>query len=210
MRYLLIPALALITVAADAAAQRGQGRRGGRQAPVALEHFEFKEVEFDSKNLTEGSGSFGLYLPKGWDAEDNEGKKLPLVVWLHGFGGYAEFQRRGGAATLDRLLGAGEISPMAFATFRAPGGRRSRTVYINGEVTHERAVTPDMADPTDPATRIITTFTATPAADAFVVFQVEGDGTARNHPVNGERPFALTNPIFVDVDGDGLRFANGM
>ena len=84
------------------------------------------------------------------------------------------------------------------------------TVYINGEVTHERAVTADMADPADPATRIVTTFTATPTADAFVVFQVEGDGATRNHPVNGERPFALTNPIFLDIDGNGLSFANGM
>ncbi|MEC7583221.1 MAG: alpha/beta hydrolase-fold protein [Planctomycetota bacterium] len=134
MRHFLIPALALITVAADSFGQRQGGRRGRQRAePVALENFEFKEVDFKSKSLMDGEGSFGLYLPKGWDAEENKDKELPLVVWLHGFGGYSEFQRRGGAKILDELLGEGEIAPMAFVTFRAPGGRRARSVYINGE-----------------------------------------------------------------------------
>ena len=89
-------------------------------------------VNFDDdatvNNLLELRG-----IPLSADAEENKDKKLPLVVWLHGFGGYSEFQRRGGAKTLDELLGDGEIEPMAFVTFRAPGGRRSRSVYINGE-----------------------------------------------------------------------------
>ena len=134
MRHLLISSLALITVAADGLGQRSGGRRGRQQAePVALKNFEFKEVDFESESLIDGEASFGLYLPKGWDSDENEGKKLPLVVWLHGFGGYSEFQRRGGAKTIDELFGEGEITPMAFVTFRAPGGRRSRSVYVNGE-----------------------------------------------------------------------------
>ena len=49
-------------------------------------------------------------------------------------------------------------------------------------------------------------------ADSYVLVRVDGDRSLT--PVVGDRktftayPFALTNPVFLDVDGDG-RYATG-
>jgi len=53
-------------------------------------------------------------------------------------------------------------------------------------------------------TRLRHTFTATPTRDAHYILRVDGAPGARNEPVSGERPFAMTNPLFVDVDGGGV------
>jgi enterochelin esterase-like enzyme len=139
MRQLLIATAAAVLLVPDLCAQRGdrdgRGRPGGEAAPVALKAFDFKEAQFTTKNLTEGSGRYGIYLPKGWDAEANKDKKYPWIVWLHGFGGYREFQTDGGASTLDALRSSGELPELVLVTFVAPGGRRGRSVYVNGEAS---------------------------------------------------------------------------
>jgi len=127
-----------LVLALPLAAQRGDGPPRGRgprpqASPVELKNFDFREVEFASKNLADGSGRMGVYLPKGAGDEANKDKTWPLVVWLHGFGGYEEFQWQGGSKTLDELRGKGEIPDVVFAAFEAPGGRRGRSVYVNGE-----------------------------------------------------------------------------
>lgn len=124
-----------LAVLGPAALCAQQGERGPRRQPprVELQNFEFREVEFESANLTEGKGRVGLYLPKGFADEANAQKTYPLVVWLHGFGGYYEFMSRGGASTLDDLRGKGDIPELVFAAFQAPGGRRSPSVYVNGD-----------------------------------------------------------------------------
>lgn len=136
MRSLPVTVLPLMLslLVADACAQRGEGRRRGERGPaVELKHFELREVEFPSENLASGRGRCDLYLPKGSDAEERGDRRYPLVIWLHGFGGSSEFHRRGGAATLDRLRGEGTIPELVVAVWRGSGGRRERTVYVNGE-----------------------------------------------------------------------------
>lgn len=125
-------ALTASFVATDLCAQRNGRRRGQREAPaIELEHFDYRTASFASENL-EDEGQYGVYLPKGWDAEGNE-TKYPLVVWLHGFGGFDRFMGSGGAATLDRLRSEEKIPEMVVIAFRAPGGRRSRSAYLDGE-----------------------------------------------------------------------------
>lgn len=150
----------LAVVASDLSAQRGGRRRGRNRSrePVVLQNFDYKEVEFETDNIEGGTGRYGLYLPKGWSApaKTEEGQdpapakegKLPLIVWLHGFGGFYEFQGRGAAKTIDALRGENEIPEVAIATFVAPGGRRSRSVYVNGEASGqiEDAIAMDLVD----------------------------------------------------------------
>ncbi len=131
--WLVSLSVALIGVS-SLAAQRGE-RAGPRRetSPPQLENFEFQDIEFESKALVDGKGHYGVYLPKGWNDAANKDKHYPLVVWLHGFGGYGEFQGRGGAATLDELRGKGALPEVVFAAYQSPGGRRNRSVYVNGE-----------------------------------------------------------------------------
>lgn len=44
-------------------------------------------------------------------------------------------------------------------------------------------------------------FVATPASDAWYVLEVVGSGN--NEPIDPNTPYAITNPIEIDVDGDG-------
>lgn len=134
MRSPLFSLVVAVSLLAPLSAQRGEG--GGRRGPapaIELQHFEFREVEFPAASLTDGTGHYGVFLPKGFDDAANKDRSWPLVVWLHGFGGYGEFMARGGAKTLDELRGSGALPEVVFAVFQAPGGRRSRSVYVNGE-----------------------------------------------------------------------------
>lgn len=61
---------------------------------------------------------------------------------------------------------------------------------------------PPEADPTRPALRFDREITVQPARDAWYVVEVIGRGDAR--PVMFDQPpYAMTNPIEVDADGDG-------
>src|SRR5450631_2996848 len=76
------------------------------------------------------------------------------------------------------------------------------TLYLNGEEAKRWTVAPG----TD-AVRLKETFDLTTPRDGYVVVRVDGDRSMS--PVVGDGktftayPFALTNPVFLDVDGDG-------
>jgi hypothetical protein len=72
-------------------------------------------------------------------------------------------------------------------------------LYRNGLFVEQRAA---VAPQADALTWIDETFTDTPAIDSWYVFVVRGTGDG--HPVFGGTPFAYTNPIYVDVDGNGF------
>jgi hypothetical protein len=76
------------------------------------------------------------------------------------------------------------------------------TLYLNGKETKRWGVAPSVS----PA-RFHEKMTLTTPGDGYVVVRVDGDKPLT--PVVGDRktftayPFALTNPVFLDVDGDG-------
>jgi len=76
------------------------------------------------------------------------------------------------------------------------------TLYLNGQEAKRWTVTPGTA-----AVRFHETFDLTTPRDGYVVVRVDGEKSLS--PVVGDRktftayPFALTNPVFLDVDGDG-------
>jgi hypothetical protein len=82
------------------------------------------------------------------------------------------------------------------------------TLYLNGQEAKRWAVAPG----TD-AVRFHETLDLTAPADGYVVVRVDGEKSLA--PVVGDRktftayPFALTNPVFLDVDGDG-RYRTGL
>ena len=110
-------------------AQR-EGRGPREQNAPTLANFTVEAGTLKSAKVREGEAGYTIYLPKGYADEANKEKTYPWVLWLPGFGGAGEFQNKGGAKVLDRLLGEQRIAPMAFVVFRAPG---RRSVYMNGE-----------------------------------------------------------------------------
>ncbi|MCG8591892.1 MAG: CehA/McbA family metallohydrolase [Proteobacteria bacterium] len=67
-------------------------------------------------------------------------------------------------------------------------------VYVNGDPVESSALSPGVA----------VEFPLVFAADAFVTVEVEGEpGELYRIAAPGFRPFAFSNPIFVDADGDG-------
>ena len=75
-------------------------------------------------------------------------------------------------------------------------------LYLNGREAKRWAVAPSTN-----AVRFHETFDVTTPRDGYLVVRV--DGAKSLSPVVGDRktftayPFALTNPVFLDVDGDG-------
>ena len=59
----------------------------------------------------------------------------------------------------------------------------------------------NISTPADPVVRLVDSFTVKPEKDAWYAIEVIGTGTL--WPVDNSTPYALTNPIEVDVDGDG-------
>ena len=76
-------------------------------------------------------------------------------------------------------------------------------VFVTGEEVHTVTLDETTADPANPVIRYNDTVSiSVGGSDGFVVVEVEGD--ERMDPVVfGHRPFAVTNPIFLDADGDG-------
>ena len=93
----------------------------------------------------------------------------------------------GGAITLDVHVESPAWAP--FDTIR---------VYENGSLFATRAVTPTLA-----LGRFVhdEPVTLTPAADAFYVVVVTGPGSLQ--PIGSGGIYAYTNPVFVDLAGDG-------
>ena len=116
-------------------------------AQKQLEHFDFADVDFESKSLEDPEAGMGIYLPKGWDSAANKNRRYPLVVWLHGFGGFGQFADRGGEETLDALAADKSIPELIFVTYRLAGGR-PRSTYMNGEMfgNVEHAIEKDLLD----------------------------------------------------------------
>jgi hypothetical protein len=79
------------------------------------------------------------------------------------------------------------------------------TLYVNGKEAHRWAVAPAAGERL--VDRFHETFEVQTPADGYVVVRVDGDKPLT--PVVGDGktftayPFALTNPVFLDVDGDG-------
>jgi len=73
------------------------------------------------------------------------------------------------------------------------------TVIGNGEIVSELDISA-MADEENPVLRYDSSIDVTPAVDTWYIVIVEGDNGF--NPVSGKRPFAFTNPIYVDVDGN--------
>lgn len=122
------PVLAIFLLAATTAtleAQRGRGRN----APEALENFTWQEKTFKSEAIGDEAPYF-IYLPKGYDDEDQADTKYPLIIWLHGmFEDHRRFHSGSGAPYLDRAVTEGQLPPCILV---CPfGGRRS--MYINRE-----------------------------------------------------------------------------
>lgn len=102
------------------------------------------------------------------------------------------------------LTGGGPLS--LEVEVHAPSWMELKTVTIlqNGQPVVSHTLTP--ADQVAPSVRLATTFTATPAADSFYILRVEGSPGTRNEPVMGAQARAITNPVWLDVAGDGLNF----
>ena len=107
--------------------------------------------------------------------------------------------------------GMGEVAP-------APGGKATLAVRVQAPTwmpadelqvilggTAVKTVTLDAstADPNNPVVRYDGSLELTPTADTWVVVVVTGQGTLAPVSRNDE-PFALTNPIYLDVDGNGV------
>jgi hypothetical protein len=60
----------------------------------------------------------------------------------------------------------------------------------------------DISTPLDPVVRLEHSFTVSPEKDAWYALEVVGTGTL--WPVDNSTPYALTNAIEVDADGDGV------
>ncbi|MBL8753058.1 MAG: hypothetical protein JNK15_07115 [Planctomycetes bacterium] len=135
MRHATLVVTALLSTALLLPAQRGE--RGPRrdQAPP-LQHFTIETGTIQSTKVRDGEAGYEIYLPKGHGDEANKDKTWPFVVWLSGFGGNGEFTNRGGAQVLDQMRADGKVPEFALVVYRAPsgqGGRRGRSVYMNGE-----------------------------------------------------------------------------
>ena len=59
----------------------------------------------------------------------------------------------------------------------------------------------DISEPLEPVVRLVHSFGYTPTSDSWVAIEVIGTGSL--WPVDNSTPYALTNPIEIDADGDG-------
>jgi hypothetical protein len=106
----------------------------------------------------------------------------------------------GGAGPGERFAGAsGELRVRVHAAPWVPVSRAR--VYVNGALAAGGAIH------AGEEARYALAF----AGDAFVTVEVEGDaGDVYSAVAPGFTPFAFTNPIFVDADGDGAWTAPGL
>jgi hypothetical protein len=109
----------------------------------------------------------------------------------------------GGGAMGDLVPARGGTARAEITVQAAPWVGVDRvTLYVNGQEAKRWEVAPATT-----AVRFHETFDVTTPRDGYVVVRV--DGARSLAPVVGDRrtftayPFALTNPVFLDVDGDG-------
>jgi hypothetical protein len=75
------------------------------------------------------------------------------------------------------------------------------SVISNGTAEISLTLDDSLKDPKNPVVRFNKTIEFVPAKDTWYVALVEGDSPTS--PITGPRPFAFTNPIYVDRDGNG-------
>lgn len=142
---LLIPLLSALAAATLALPLDAQGRRERRpSAPPKLENVTWTEGSFESKALGGKPAEFGVFLPKGYDDEENAEKRYPLIVWLHGmFEDHRRFLHRGGGKVLDDMIGEGELPEVVMVC--ADGDRSSFWTNAVAEgAAYEDLVTEDL------------------------------------------------------------------
>lgn len=76
-------------------------------------------------------------------------------------------------------------------------------VVLGGATVKTVTLDASTADPNNPVVRYDGSLELTPSKDTWVVVVVTGQGTLAPVSSNDE-PFALTNPIYLDVDGNGV------
>lgn len=142
-----------------------------------------------------------LQLPAVWQAL-REGRAVVMS------GPFVTLRARVGAAGTG--VGVGEVLASAMQPVKldvlvqAPSWMdvsRVRVLADGAELWSKQIGAADR-DPQDGVVRLRTTVTATPTRDAFYLVVAEGEG--RNEPVMGSTSHAATNPVFVDVAGDGF------
>jgi hypothetical protein len=73
----------------------------------------------------------------------------------------------------------------------------------NGDVIQTVTMSASTADPTNPVVRYNGTLVDNPTEDAWYIVEVISAG-GNLGPIDGTHPFAFTNPIWVDVNGNGV------
>lgn len=114
-------------------------------------------------------------------------------------------QNNGGSAEIgDTLTGGGPVQ--ISVQVQAPSWMNVANVRVlqGADTLALRELLPEDADPARPALRFTGTFTATPTADIYFMVEVNGTEGRQNPPLMKESR-TVSNPIFVDVDGDGFR-----
>lgn len=107
----------------------GRGRPERDPASVQLAQLTYQRVEFETKSLTAGKETVGLYLPADYAEAANVERKYPLVLWLHGMNEDDREFHFGGAKIVDDAIAAGKLAKCIVVSVAAPG----RTLYMNGE-----------------------------------------------------------------------------
>ncbi len=141
-----------------------------------------------------------LDLPAVWAAL-RQGRAVVMS------GPFVTLRARAGAATTG--VGVGEVlasggQPVKLdVVVQAPSWMDVSRVRLmaDGATMWERQIGVADRDPQNGVVRLRTTVTATPTRDAF--YLVVADGEGRNEPVMGSTSHSATNPVFVDVAGDG-------
>jgi hypothetical protein len=82
----------------------------------------------------------------------------------------------------------------------------SYRVLENGAVLAEGALEAPDVNARNPVVRLDRTFAANPSSDAFYLVVAEGAPSSLSAPVLDARARSVTNPVFVDANGDGFHF----
>jgi len=113
---------------------RGDGRFRGRRperdpASVQLAQLTYERVELETKSMSSGKATAGVYLPADYADPANAATKYPLILWLHGMNEDDRDFHFGGAKVVDETIAAGKLAKCIVVAVAAP----SRTLYMNGE-----------------------------------------------------------------------------
>jgi hypothetical protein len=151
--------------------------------------------------------------PRNWirvdrsDVEEDSQNLVPAVRARNLFvscGPFVRFTAVGPAESeieLGQMVASSEAGEVTFnATVEAPSWIQLSEVRLweNGQVVD----VVDISVPLDPVIRLEHSFTVSPEKDAWYALEVVGTGSL--WPVDNSTPYALTNPIEVDADGDGV------